>query len=314
MLSLLRLQRCAWIVNHFKRTPKLSLKTLDNEWENDEMDKANADGNGRRAWYKCFEQILLLFGVNIIYDNKVHKWYISNPDILQEDNFEQYMLSTLSTRLLVEDCIALNERLRLGQYGSGHWMRPIVAAMKKNRIIIINYKKIGATIDKPYTVQPYYVREYKNCLYLIAKKMNGDYRTFEFGRIHDICLTKNSFSFVQDDELVYMYRHMYGVMKPAYGQEPERIVLRTTGDQTQRMRINPLHSTQRETKHTNEFSEFELLIDPTNDFLAEVFSQIERMELMQPLWLRNRLEKKYRLGTSLYQADVKPGTAPLRQG
>ena len=127
-------------------------------------------------------------------------------------------------------------------------------------------------------VRPNYVREYKNCLYLIAKKMNGDYRTFEFGRIHDICLTKNSFSFVQDDELVYMYRHMYGVMKPAYGQEPERIVLRTTGDQTQRMRINPLHSTQRETKHTNEFSEFELLIYPTNDFLAEVFSQIERTQ------------------------------------
>lgn len=264
------------------------------------IDKDNQDGKGRRVWYKVIDTIYQSFGVRIVFEKATKKWLIANPYIMEDDNFEQYMLSTLSTRLLVNDCIAMNERLRLGQYAGGQWMRPVIEAMKESRVIHLTYRKLENGKTKEYTIQPYYIHEYNKSLYLIGKLLNDVYRTYEFGSFLDLEIMKNRFLFEQDVELEYMYRHMYGVMKPKSGQEPERVLLRARDNQPQKMRIKPLHSTQVERSHTAEHTDFELLIYVTNNFISEVFRQKERLEVLRPQWLRDQLWAMYQSGSSIY--------------
>ena len=53
-----------------------------------------------------------------------------------------------------------------------------------------------------------------------------------------------------------------------------------------------MHHTQQEIERTSEFSIFRIAIKPTFDFQQEILKNGEDIEVLEPLWLRNKITDK----------------------
>ena len=53
-----------------------------------------------------------------------------------------------------------------------------------------------------------------------------------------------------------------------------------------------MHHSQQEIERTSEFSIFRIVIKPTYDFQQEILKNGEYIEVLKPLWLRNKITDK----------------------
>lgn len=76
--------------------------------------------------------------------------------------------------------------------------------------------------------------------------------------------------------------------------EVQKVVLKVDAFQSNYIRNLPLHNSQKETKRTDEYSIFEYHLKPEFDFEQEIFSNMDAMEVLEPLWLRDEVAERLR--------------------
>ena len=69
----------------------------------------------------------------------------------------------------------------------------------------------------------------------------------------------------------------------------EKIKLKVSAGQANYLRSLPLHHSQREMLTTDKYSIFELELCPTYDFYQEILRNGEKIEVLEPLWLRKEI-------------------------
>ena len=67
------------------------------------------------------------------------------------------------------------------------------------------------------------------------------------------------------------------------------------------LRALPLHESQTEVKQTADYSVFTYLLRPTYDFVQEVLSRGEDVEVLTPEWLREGIRKKVKAIAAHYE-------------
>jgi predicted DNA-binding transcriptional regulator YafY len=70
------------------------------------------------------------------------------------------------------------------------------------------------------------------------------------------------------------------------------VVIRTYGKTPNYFRTLPLHQSQREVAPTDDYTDFAFDIRPTADFLGELLSHGEGLEILEPLGLRQQLQQQ----------------------
>ncbi|MFW5532153.1 MAG: WYL domain-containing protein, partial [Segatella copri] len=83
--------------------------------------------------------------------------------------------------------------------------------------------------------------------------------------------------------------------------EMQKVVLKVDAFQINYIRNLPLHTSQKETERTDEYSIFEYHLKPEFDFEQEIFSNMDTMEVLEPQWLREDIAEKLRNLTKKYQ-------------
>ena len=82
--------------------------------------------------------------------------------------------------------------------------------------------------------------------------------------------------------------------------EVQKVVLKVDAFQSNYIRDLPLHDSQKETKRTDEYSIFEYHLKPEFDFEQEIFSNMDTMEVLEPLWLREEVKERIKNLASKY--------------
>ena len=82
--------------------------------------------------------------------------------------------------------------------------------------------------------------------------------------------------------------------------EVQKVVLKVDAFQSNYIRNLPLHDSQKETKRTDEYSIFEYHLKPEFDFEQEIFSNMDAMEVLEPLWLREEVKERIKNLASKY--------------
>ena len=70
------------------------------------------------------------------------------------------------------------------------------------------------------------------------------------------------------------------------------MVIKVDAFQSKYLRDLPLHPSQKETKHNEEYSIFEYRLKPEFDFEQEIFSNMDTMEVVEPQWLREDIRER----------------------
>ena len=75
-------------------------------------------------------------------------------------------------------------------------------------------------------------------------------------------------------------------------QTVEEIKLKVSAAQANYLRSLPMHHSQQEIEKSSEFSIFRMIVKPTYDFQQEILKNGEDIEVLEPLWLRNKIADK----------------------
>ena len=100
-----------WIINILRAYRQLTFEELNQKWQEDDV----ADGNPlqRSSFNRHRDAILNMFGVIIDCDKKTYRYYISNPDVLNDGSIERWLFSTLTVHGVLADSAAVKERVVL---------------------------------------------------------------------------------------------------------------------------------------------------------------------------------------------------------
>ena len=62
-----------------------------------------------------------------------------------------------------------------------------------------------------------------------------------------------------------------------------------------------LHHSLKEINVTNEFSDFELLLRPTSDFITPLLSRSYAIKVLKPKWLADEIKRQHQEAANLYE-------------
>ena len=285
------IRRDAWVLDYFYNHKAATLKQLNEAWMRSTLSMDRKGPKHRETWYNCFKEIAAIFGVQIEVNRETHLWSITNPSALRGQELQNWMLSTLCFNMLIQECLSLNDRIRLEEFPSeNRRLRPIVDAMKNKSKLFMTYQKYNCAEEKSYIIAPYFIASYKHRFYLIGRsEENGKIQTFSFDRMVELDITSDKFRFPRGMNAKKFFMWCYGIMQPSDDMEPCTITVRAKGDARYYLSDVPLHHSQRLYKETEEYADFILTIYPTNDFIGDILQQQSRLEIISPQWLREKM-------------------------
>lgn len=278
-----------WLINTLKSCGALTLGELNRKWQDDHV----AEGNPlkRSSFNRHRDAILDMFGVIIDCNKTTYRYYISNPEVLADNSMERWLFSTLTVHGVLADCSAVKERVMLENVPAGlEFLDVIIQAIKTNHCLLISYRKFG-TEGYVKTVCPYVLKLFRQRWYLLARKQDdGQMRIYALDRMCSVSLTDEHFALPQCFSSQEYFSDYYGVLTD--GTPPAHIVVRTYGKTPDYLRTLPLHHSQREMASTADYTDFSLDLRPTADFLAQLLSYGDGLEVLQPEELRRKMREK----------------------
>ena len=280
-------QQYVWLINTLLQYKRLTLEEISQHWADDMV----IDGNPmtRVSFYRHKDAILNMFGI-IIECDKEHgyKYYIANPEVLSDDSIERWMLSTMTVNTVLSESASLKDRILLEIVPAGEeYLQTIIQAMKTNKRINIVYQRFGAENNER-IVSPYALKLFHRRWYLIA--FTGKHiATFSLDRIHSLKITNETFELPEDFSAQQYFLEYFGVTTD---ETPlAHIVIRASDWLPDYLRTLPLHHSQREISSNDDFVDFSLDIRPTPDFIGELISYGESLEVLEPNDLRLKISK-----------------------
>lgn len=272
-----------WLINTLRRYPRLTLDELSRRWIDEEV----AEGNplSRSSFNRHRDAILDMFGVIIDCDT-LYRYYISNPEVLDDDSLERWMLSTLTVSTVLSDSASLKNRIILENVPAGEeFLQTIIRAIRTGKRILMGYQRFGAERYER-VVSPYALKLFHQRWYLLA--FTGRHTaTYSLDRMLSVTLTEESFQMPADFSPQQYFAEYFGVLTDETPMA--HIVLRAYGTMANYLHTLPLHASQRELSKTDGYTDFALDVRPTADFIGELLSHDSALEVLEPQELRQQL-------------------------
>lgn len=273
-----------WLVNTIRKAGHISLADINKKWVTTDMSEGMPFA--RTTFNRHKDAIQDIFGIFIDCDRRNgYQYFIGNEEVLREDSIQNWMLSTLSVNNLISESLSLQHRILLENIPSdGTHLRMVIDAMKQGVSIEIVYKRYSAAEEKRYLVAPYCIKLFRRRWYLLARFEDSSFAMFSFDRIYDVKITNKKFKLESDFDAGAFFDECYGVVI-GDGSKTEHIVLRAYGLEKFYLRDLPLHHSQRELNETEEYTDFEYIMRPTNDFKSYLLSRGQWLTVVSPDWL-----------------------------
>ena len=274
-----------WIVNALRKYGRLTLNEMSELWVAEEV----AEGNPlpRSSFNKYRDDILDMFGLVIECDKSYH-YYISNPSEIESDQTKQWQLSTLTTGLTLRESSTIKDSIILENVPAGYEFLPVILqAIRQTRIISIGYQKFGC---EPYTkpVDPYAVKLFRQRWYMLADN-HERMSIYSLDRMFSAKITDTRFHRPADFSPAEYFAEYFGTMTD--GTPMEHVVLKAHGKMANLIRTLPLHASQREHESVDGYTIFSLDIRPTIDFISELMSKMDGLDVLEPASLKAKIHQ-----------------------
>lgn len=303
----MKLKEHIWLVNQLSQSPEgLTFDELKRRW----MSRHESEGSplSRTSLFRARNTILKQFGINIVskFGNKYSCYCIEDPDELQRDTMKNWIYSTLSVGNLIADNAKLKDQILLEHIpvNTSH-LQLLLQAIKASSLTYIIYKKYldpSETLPPERLVAPLALKLWKQRWYLLAKE-GEEYKIFSLDRIHSVNLSDKKFIYPKRFSPQQFFSECYGVVT-GDGSQAERIVLRAYGRTPYYLRALPLHSSQRETTSTPEYTDFELYMRPTGDFRNQLLTHGAGLRVIAPAHLAETMKETVQSMMQRYQAPL----------
>ena len=289
-------QQYIWIVNTLRQYRKLSLEQLNELWVKDEV--IGGEALNRKSFMRHKDAILNMFGIIIECDlEHGYKYFISNPEIINDDTIEGWMLSTLTVNTVLSDSASLRNRILLENVPAGEeYLQTIILALKTNRRLTITYQRFGCD-SYVKTVSPYALKLFHQRWYILTYT-GRHMATYALDRMLSLEISNETFEMPKGFSPEDYFAEYYGITTD--DTPMAHVVIRTYGNVPNYLRTLPLHASQREIENTDEFTDFSFDIRPSVDFVLELMSYTDGLEVLEPMELRRKISNTLQASLERY--------------
>ena len=278
-------QQYIWIVNMLRQYKRLSLEQLNELWVKDKV--IGGETLNRKSFIRHKDAIVNMFGIIIDCDlEHGYKYFISNPEVINDDTIEGWMLSTLTVSTILSDSASLRNRILLENVPAGEeYLQTIILALKTNRRLKISYQRFGHESYET-TLSPYALKLFHQRWYILA--YTGKYLAiYALDRMLSVEISDETFEMPKDFSPEDFFAEYYGITTD--DTPMAHVVIRAYGNVPNYLRTLPLHASQREIEHTDDYTVFSYDIRPSVDFVLALMSYTDGLEVLEPTELRQKM-------------------------
>ena len=275
-----------WIINTLRTFGRLTFDELAQKWQADKV--ANGNPLQRSSFNRHRDAILDMFGIIIDCEARTYKYYISNPEVLNDDAIERWLLSTLTVQGVLSDSVSIKDRIVLEEVPAGEeYLQTIIRAIKANKRLRIGYQRFGSE-NYETTISPYALKLFHRRWYLLAYT-GRHMATYSLDRMTLVEMASEKFTFPFDFSAREYFSEYYGVLTDETPMA--HVVIRAHAWTPDYIRTLPLHASQCEIASTDMYADFSYDLRPTADFVGTLLSHGDGIEVLEPLELREKMKK-----------------------
>lgn len=304
------LQRQIWILSELYRYPEgVTYKEFAERWERSSQNSLQTS-LPKRTFADCLRAIETAFGIVVscnARDN--YRYKIAQRDWIQKDRIKEWLISAFAVNTLLQDSRGLTERVVYEEIPSGNrYLLQVLEAMRENRVLRVCYQDFYDPEPREVLLHPWLVRVFKKRWYIVGPMENtsdgeepteltnqGDIRRYALDRIERMETTEKTFTMPAMFSAEEYFSDAFGIIveNEEYAVETIRLKVYETNHRRDYLRSLPLHWTQQETEQHSDYSIFEMRLAPTYDFIQELLSMGEEVEVLSPDYVTE--EMKWRI-------------------
>ena len=281
-----------WLLETLQSRGPLTLKQIQELWlkcsVNDERKPL-----APRTFANHIASVADIFNIYIVCDRRNNTYSIDNESDIGSNDLRNWMLDALCINSLVKESTGLSDRIIFENVPSSHqFLTKLIQAIRDNRKVRVTYKGYTMGQEMTYGLEPYFIREFKRRWYLYAHKdydKDHEPHMYALDRMSEMEILTETFEIPKDIVAEEWFSPLYGVRKYP-DMKRERVVLKVYGKQVQFFRSLPLHHSQEEIESQEGFSIFTYHLAPDYDFRQDILSFGDKVEVLEPEELRNRIK------------------------
>ena len=305
-----------WLVRTIYRARRISLVELNERWV--ETDMSGGVEMARTTFNRHKDAIQEIFGIYIECDSRGgYRYYIGNPEVLEDDSVQNWMLSTLSLSNVVSESLALKDHIMAERVAvDKQLLEQLIKAMKSGRRVSIRYCQYGSPQSFWTAADPYCLKLFHQKWYLLGKLFDDKYELFCLNKIEEIKIQKHSFKMPKDFDVADFFAPYFGVVIDE-DMPTERIVIRAYGDERYELRDVPLHKSQifkswpsesEQIDHPEryrDYADIEVTLKPTTDFIDFLLSKTGRLRVLSPKSVIDKMMARMDQSMEMYNHKTK---------
>ncbi len=276
-------KRYIWLVDLINRRKYVSFKEISEAWQRSPLNETG-EPLSERTFFNHKDAITGMFGIEILNDRSLG-FYIGHSN-LGSDETGEWMLHTLCLNNVLYENADMKDRILMEKVPSSErFLTEIISAMRDSKVISLCYQSFLHPEPHCFNVRPYCVKYFKQRWYMLGDSNLG-LRIYSLDRFVDMEELEERFELPKGFDAEEYFRNYFGVI---IGEKPEDVRIRVVPDQVKYFRTLPLHGSQKETIQEDGSSVFSYHIAPTFDFVQEILSHGEDVEVLEPAELRERI-------------------------
>lgn len=300
------INKYVWLVETIYRAGRITFEEINQKWLDEEMDDRPIPLRTFHKWRIAAEE---MFNINIECKRiGGYHYYIDNIDDFKSGKLRNWLFSTMAVSNLLLSSQSLKDRILLEYVPSGQiYLQTIIEAMKENRVLNITYHSYWKDEEYNFDVEPFCVKLFKQRWYMVGLSTDEYFREqgpkiYSLDRIHYLCKADETFTMPKDWNSEDFFAGCFGII--ADQRIPYQTVkLKVAESQANYIRDLQLHESQQEIERNDEYSIFTYYLRPQYDFIQEILSNGEDMEVLEPLSLREEIAGIIKRMNNYYQED-----------
>ncbi|MCF8332491.1 MAG: WYL domain-containing protein [Bacteroidales bacterium] len=255
----------------------------------------------KRTFQRDKSDIRSIFDIDIQYDHTKGAYYI---DFDNQSEINERIVEAFDT------FNAFNLTARLSNYIDFEKRRPrgtehlfgLLHAIREKVQIYFDYEKFLDGEIKPRKAEPYGLKEFKNRWYVMAIDLKDQQiKSFALDRMSNLDITRRPFRQEENFNFREHFKYCFGIISPN-AAEPEEVILAFDSLNGKYIKSLPLHHTQKILFERENELRISLQVYVTHDFYMELLSFGDKVKVIKPRFLKDKMMTAYRKALEVYQS------------
>lgn len=286
---------CIWLVDTLLRRP-LSKKEIIDNWAYSASNTRQKEIS-ERTFERDRREAEELFEVKIEYIKRTGKYHLLETDTIQENKLlgwilASYRLGNISAEIKNKEVVQIEAAAPKSEY-----LDIVLQAVESKSLLMFSYKSHYKEAEE-IEFYPVFVRLCQQRWYVVGMNIKKNVvRVYAFERMQDLRLVAYKDKVNHKINPTDFFAHSFGVLND---EEPQMIKIRAFWPQNLYLKDLPLHHSQELLEETDEYTDFELYVRPTYDFIQALLAQREQLLVLEPSSLKNQMKETLKKMLSLY--------------